>query len=75
MGELTFEEKMKYVEENYDGIGSLAFYHAQGGMKCKFMSWGAYLTCIEELIKMFKERPELLNEHNSNDKRREVGDE
>lgn len=58
--EMTFEEKMKYMEEKYDGIGSMAFYNAQGGVKCKTMSWGSYLTCIDELIKIFKEKPELL---------------
>ena len=58
--EMTFEEKMKYMKENYDGIASIAFYQAQGGVKCKLMSWHSYLTCIDELVKIFIEHPELL---------------
>jgi len=58
---MEFEEKLKYLEENYDGISSMAYYNAQGGVKCKTMSWFCYLSCIEELIKIFREHPEKLN--------------
>ncbi len=60
--EMSFEERLKHMKENYDGIGSIAFYQAQGGVKCKTMSWDCYLSCIDELIKIFKERPEIFND-------------
>ena len=62
MKEMTFEEKLKYLKENYDGIASMAYYNAQGGVKCKTMSWACYLSCVEELMKKIKEFPELLND-------------
>ncbi|MHA1481819.1 MAG: hypothetical protein ACTSQA_00090 [Candidatus Heimdallarchaeaceae archaeon] len=59
---MEFKEKLKYLEENYDGIASMAYYNAQGGVKCKTMSWNCYLSCIDQLIKKLKEFPELLED-------------
>lgn len=60
--ELSFDEQLKYLEENYDGVASLALYKATGGVRCKTMSYeNCYIKCTEELRKIFKEHPELLN--------------
>ena len=70
MTEMTFKEKLEHMKKNYDGIGSIAFYQAQGGVKCKVMSWYSYLSCIDELMKIIKEHPEILKEfadHESKD--------
>ena len=57
MKEMTFDEKMRYMEEKYNGIASMSYYKAQGGVKCKTMSWFCYLSCIKELLKIIKEHP------------------
>ena len=57
MEEMTFDEKMRYMEDKYNGIASMAYCNAQGRVKCKTMSWFCYLSCIEELLKIIKEHP------------------
>ena len=58
---MKFEERLKYLEENYDGLASMVLQDVMGGVQCKTMSYqNCYLKCIDRLLEILKERPELL---------------
>ena len=54
-GTLEFtKEAEEYILENYDGLYSLAFAEATGGMKCKSMSWDIYKKCVDKFVERIK---------------------
>lgn len=57
---MEFKEELKYLEEKWDGLASMVLNRAGGGVRCKTMSYHCYLKCIDELSKIIKEHPEVL---------------